>query len=157
LAALAAAHSILTRTKWESMPIQDIAAEAIRSCEVARRRVRVSGPDLRLGSRAAIAVALALHELCTNAMKYGALSAETGQVDLEWRSFAAPPSFEISWRESGGPPVVPPKRRGFGSKLIERVLAQDIDGEATLVFQPTGLVCTIKAPLPADAGSSAPA
>lgn len=150
LAALAGAHSILTATQWESMPLQDVAAEAIRMCGIARRRVRIAGPDLTLAPRPAIAIALALHELCTNALKYGALSNDDGVVDVEWRVESE--TLHIRWSESGGPAVSPPAQRGFGSAMIERLLAQDIEGDVQMAFEPEGLVCTIEAPLAQRAG-----
>ncbi len=151
LAALAGAHSILTATQWESMPLQEIASEAIRMCGIPKRRVRIDGPDLTLAPRPAIATALALHELCTNAMKYGALSNESGKVDLEWRVEGRPPVLHMQWREQGGPPVSPPDQLGFGSTMIERLLAQDIAGDVDMAFEPQGLVCTIEAPLTPEA------
>lgn len=147
LAALAGAHSILTATQWESMPLQEIASEAIRMCGISKKRVRIDGPNLTLAPRPAIATALALHELCTNALKYGALSNEAGAVELEWRVEGAPPVLHMRWRERGGPPVSPPDQLGFGSTMIERLLAQDIEGEVDMAFEPDGLVCTIEAPL----------
>ena len=97
---------------------------------------------------------MALHELYTNAVKYGALSNDTGSVAFEWRKSDGPgPRLTMVWREQGGPPVSPPTRRGFGSRMIERALAQDLKGEVTMEFRREGLVCTIDAPLP---GKSAP-
>lgn len=95
---------------------------------------------------------MALHELCTNAMKYGALSNEAGRVDVEW-SRSAGPRLRLAWRERGGPTVLPPQRRGFGSRLLERSLALDLDGEVQLSFELSGLVCLIDAPLPTDVGT----
>lgn len=154
LAALAAAHSILTRTKWESMPLREIAAEAIRTCGVPSRRIHVEGPDILLGPRGAIAMALALHELCTNAMKYGALSNESGRVELNWRTIEEESAFELRWVEAGGPPVPAPKRRGFGSKLIEQVLANDMGGEVRMAFEPDGLICVVKGASRGGAGAA---
>jgi two-component sensor histidine kinase len=92
---------------------------------------------------------MALHELCTNAIKYGALSAESGRIALEWtRSNGAAPRLRIVWTEKDGPPVSPPKNRGFGSRLVERMLAQDLDGEVVMDFRPEGLFCSIDAPMP---------
>jgi two-component sensor histidine kinase len=97
----------------------------------------------------ALALAMALQELATNAVKYGALSNDEGRVRIRWtmdRS-VAPPRLELRWEESGGPPVIQPEHRGFGSRLIERSLAHDIDGEAQIHFVPTGVVCTIAGPV----------
>ena len=111
------------------------------------RRVLLSGPIIFLPPKEAVSIAMALHELCTNAMKYGALSNESGRIDLKWeRTDGAQPQLQLHWRETGGPPVMPPDRRGFGSMLLERTLAQDLDGEVKMTFAPTGLMCSIGAP-----------
>jgi two-component sensor histidine kinase len=90
---------------------------------------------------------MAVHELCTNAIKYGALSAETGHVDIDWS--AANERFYWQWCERGGPPVATPDRTGFGSRMIERALALQLSGKVTIDYRPSGLVCTIDAPLAA--------
>ena len=89
------------------------------------------------------------HELATNAVKYGALSNETGEVHLSWLvdHTQKPPHLLLRWEEKGGPAVEPPSRKGFGSRLIERSLAQDLDGEARIEYAPTGVTCTVEAPL----------
>jgi two-component sensor histidine kinase len=110
-------------------------------------RVHVGGPDLRLQTRSALALSMALHELATNAVKYGALSNATGTVAIDWRiSQDDPQRFWLRWTETGGPPVEEPHRRGFGSLLIEAGLAQDLGGEVRLYFERSGLICTIDAP-----------
>jgi two-component sensor histidine kinase len=111
-------------------------------------RVAVTGPPILLPPKEAVSIAMALHELSTNAIKYGALSNDVGKVCLEWSKTDGPdPQIQLTWTETGGPPVVTPKGRGFGSFLLERTLAQDLDGEVTLRFDPGGLACTIRAPL----------
>jgi two-component sensor histidine kinase len=97
----------------------------------------------------ALAFAMALHELATNAVKYGALSGAEGQVHIAWSVRRSGPEcrLHLSWTESGGPAVEPPTRRGFGTRLIERSLAQDLDGEAKIQFAPAGVICTVDAPL----------
>jgi two-component sensor histidine kinase len=99
-----------------------------------------------------LALSMALHELVTNAVKYGALSTSTGKVDIAWAVVMgdAGQRLVLRWSEAGGPTVLPPARRGFGSRLIERSLAQDLDGTVGIEFAPTGVVCTVDAPL--DAG-----
>jgi two-component sensor histidine kinase len=89
---------------------------------------------------------MALHELATNAAKYGALSAEQGQVEVSW-SLTDGRTLEIEWLERGGPPVTAPDTRGFGSRLLQRGLAQDLDGRVRLEFEPAGVRCRISAPL----------
>jgi two-component sensor histidine kinase len=100
----------------------------------------------------ALAIAMALQELATNAVKYGALSNERGQVGIRWsvEGDGPVPHLRFRWEESGGPTVQPPSRRGFGSRLIERSLAQDLGGTVALTFAPRGLVCTVDAPIAPD-------
>jgi two-component sensor histidine kinase len=88
-----------------------------------------------------------VHELCTNAIKYGALAAESGHVEVSWSD--ADGRFRWMWRERGGPPVEKPARIGFGSRMIERALALQLSGVATIDYRPTGVVCSIDAPLAA--------
>jgi two-component sensor histidine kinase len=98
-------------------------------------------------SRTALALAMAFQELATNAVKYGSLSNGTGSVKIEWRladSQAGYPRLHVRWEEVGGPAVRPPGRRGFGSRLLERALAHDLDGDVTLEFAATGVVCTLQ-------------
>jgi two-component sensor histidine kinase len=119
---------------------------------------------VRLRPKAVLALSMALHELATNAVKYGALSNATGNVEINWRLLpGAPRRLQLRWAESGGPPVAAPRRRGFGSRLVEEGLAYDLAGKAQLTFAREGLVCTIDAPLdeaeegePADIGARAP-
>jgi two-component sensor histidine kinase len=91
---------------------------------------------------------MALQELATNAVKYGALLNTEGTLDVCWsiNRQVSPPRLHLTWEESGGPPVQAPTRRGFGTRLIERSLAQDLNGDARIRFEPTGVVCTIDAP-----------
>jgi two-component sensor histidine kinase len=116
-------------------------------------RFRVEGPPVRLSPKAALALAMGLHELATNAAKYGALSNHTGQVAVTWTvDGSAPGTLHLEWREGGGPPVQPPSRKGFGSRLIERNLAHDLDGEAKIYYRDGGVVCTLTAPLDPPGG-----
>ncbi|HKN28733.1 MAG TPA: HWE histidine kinase domain-containing protein [Roseiarcus sp.] len=146
LVALALAHNLLTQLNWERVSLEQIARVILKVTEDGSARIRVSGPAVLLPPKEALAITMALHELCTNAMKYGALSNKVGQVDVEWMRSAGP-RLKLAWRESGGPCVSPPRRRGFGSRLLERSLASDLDGEVQLAFEPSGLVCLIDAPL----------
>ena len=97
----------------------------------------------------ALSLAMALQELATNAVKYGALSNAAGQIAITWSvdPSTSPPRLHLRWEESGGPPVPPPTRRGFGSQLIERSLSQDLGGEVRMTFALGGVVCTVDAPL----------
>lgn len=152
LRALAAAHDVLTRENWKGAEVSAIvqAALAAWSDGGADGRVRMQGPRLRLHATAALALALALHELATNASKYGALSNASGTVTVAWQLTAhAPARLRMTWREQDGPPVREPERRGFGSWLIKTGLAQDFGGTVELAFERAGVVCTIEAPLAA--------
>jgi PAS domain S-box-containing protein len=152
LIALSKAHDVLTAENWEGADLHDVvlgAVEPFRS--VAQHRFLVSGPPVRLTPKAALALAMAFHELGTNAAKYGALSEDGGHVDIVWAREAGDSGtlLRLVWRETGGPPVKPPSARGFGSRLIERGLAGELNGEAFIRYAPDGVVCTIVAPLTA--------
>ena len=152
LLALARAHDVLTRESWEGAELKTVVADAIRPLEAAEgqdSRFAVSGPRLRLAPRLALSIAMALHELGTNAVKYGALSRESGRVTITWTVQRRPElCLSLRWSESGGPSVTPPTRRGFGSRLIERSLARELAGKVELLYEPDGVVCTIEAPVP---------
>ena len=149
LLALAAAHDVLTRECWEGADLDDVVAGLLAPHGGREAgRFRVSGPPIRLLPRAALGVAMGLHELATNALKYGALSAKTGHVAIRWKIVPGTAArFRLTWTERGGPPVAPPARRGFGTRLVERSLARDLDGTAEIDFAPEGITCTIDAPL----------
>ena len=153
LLALSAAHDVLTRENWEGAGLREIVAGALRPFEAqGERRITAGGPEVRLGSRAALALAMALHELATNAAKYGALSGDAGEVRLVWQLREAGDDgvqLDLEWRERGGPPVRPPASTGFGSRLLTQGLAADLAGPAQLDFAPEGLVCRITAPIEA--------
>lgn len=146
IAALAAAHNLLTQANWESAPLGQIAREALSVQVAGAGRVSMTGPRIMLPPKEALAIAMALHELFTNAVKYGALSTEGGQVELDWRESAAG-MLTIVWQERGGPTVIPPQHKGFGSMMLEKTLALDLLGAVTMEYRPAGLICTIEAPL----------
>ncbi|PZF78742.1 hypothetical protein DK847_02755 [Aestuariivirga litoralis] len=154
LQALATAHDLLTRSHWESTSLDQLVGDTLRPAGANRARIEVSGPAIRLSPHAALTIALALHELFTNTLKYGALSSEEGKVLLTWRHLDCEGKLRITWREEGGPPVQPPRHRGFGSLLLERTLAKDLDGRVALAFEPAGVVCVIEMPI-ADPGGHA--
>jgi two-component sensor histidine kinase len=120
----------------------------------ARDRVSLRGDEVRLSAKAALALGMAIHELATNAAKYGGLSADDGCVDVEWTVAGGKGHrrLQLTWTERGGPPVRPPERRGFGSRLIERGLTHELGGAANLEFAPTGVRCVINMPLQGAAG-----
>ena len=149
LEALATAHNLLTRENWESADLRDIVAGALHAHRGGDQRFDYKGPALRLEPKTAVTIAMALHELATNALKYGALSVPEGKVTIRWSVEGE--RLRIGWQESGGPSVAAPTRRGFGSRMIERALAGDLRGTASLDFRPAGLVCEIDAPLPEGA------
>jgi PAS domain S-box-containing protein len=148
LIALSRAHDVLTRESWEGANLKQIVRQAIEPYQSrGEDRFHLAGSDLRLPPRLALVVAMALQELVTNAVKYGALSNETGLIEISWRASEDKRMLELDWRESGGPPVVIPTRKGFGTRLIERGLAAELGGEARLEYEPDGVRCRISAPL----------
>jgi two-component sensor histidine kinase/GAF domain-containing protein len=147
LLALSRAHDILTRRTWEGASVGEICGAATEAH--GSDRFDLSGPDLNLAPQTALSLSLALHELATNAAKYGALSVPAGRVAVAWALEGR--RLRLTWRERGGPPVAPPGRKGFGSRLIERGLARELGGEARLTFAPEGVVCEVVAPLAGDA------
>jgi two-component sensor histidine kinase len=151
LLALSKAHDVLTSEQWSGADLREIAAKAAQPFRsgLGEERIRLSGPEVRLPPKTAIAVALALHELATNAVKYGALSTAEGHVEFTWTCAPRDTCRELHmvWREVGGPPVAPPTRTGFGSRLIERGLSADLNGKVELTFPPEGVVCVIDATL----------
>ena len=147
LMALSAAHNLLTEENWVGASLERVVRDSTEHLAGDARRFDVSGEPLRLAPRAALALAMALHELGTNAAKYGALTAESGRVSIAWTLDGE--RLRLEWRESGGPPVEAPARRGFGSRLIERGLQADLGGAAALRFEPEGLRCEIEASLAA--------
>jgi PAS domain S-box-containing protein len=152
LTTLAAAHTLLTAHNWEKAGLVELIESAIVVC-AERTRFTVDGPAIALPPQTAVSMALALHELCTNAIKYGALSVPSGRVTITWRIEAAPDGdrrLRLLWAETGGPPVTMPATRGFGSRLLERGLARELNGVVELDFAPDGLQCRIDAPLPLD-------
>jgi PAS domain S-box-containing protein len=145
LMALARANDLLVAKTWEGAGLREI-AEQVASPHAGAERFTIDGPELHLSPRAATAVALALHELATNAAKYGALSSPDGQVELRW-TIDGKGAFELIWRETGGPPTRPPDRTGFGTRLIQKGLSNELKGVVRMDYQPTGLVCILSAPL----------
>ncbi len=149
LEALAHAHDILFRSNWARANLRTI-IEGILAPYAARgrNRIRAKGPEVSLSAKPALALGLALHELGTNAAKYGALSNDEGYIEIAWTLAPRPqgPEFRLRWRERNGPLVLPPSRKGFGTLLIQRNLAAEFKGEVELEYQPNGVECTIYAP-----------
>lgn len=144
LFALARAHDTLIREEWTSARLRDVVDQALAPHVDQRdQRISMDGPDAMLDPRTALALTMCLHELATNALKYGALSGDSGQVSVTWTIEQR--ILTLRWRESGGPAVTPPRQRGFGSRLIDRVLSADPNGKAELSFDERGVICTVTA------------
>jgi PAS domain S-box-containing protein len=147
--ALATAHDLLTENSWEGALLKDVISRTLApyAAETAgNRRIDIAGPPLRLNPETAVVLNMAFHELVTNAAKYGALSTPGGSVSVVWVVDGAsePARIEIVWREAGGPAVVQPARRGFGTHVLEAGLAHELDGEVAMDFESGGLVCRMR-------------
>ncbi len=147
LAALSRAHDLLTRQSWAGADLRDVAERALAPFKVDATRIRIDGPGVRLSPQRALALSIAIHELATNAAKYGALSNDEGVVRLSWKLEGN--AMLLDWIESGGPPVSPPKRSGFGTRLIERGLSRELGGEARIDYDASGVRAIISAELDA--------
>ena len=145
LAALAAAHDVLTKENWEASSIAQMVSSAVAPHDPGGGRITARGPHVSLEPKTAVALALAVHELATNAVKHGALSTLAGRVDVGWSVDDG--LLRFTWRESGGPRVCPPTARGFGARLLEHGLAEELDGAVRLEFRPEGVVCAVEARL----------
>jgi PAS domain S-box-containing protein len=156
--ALSKAHSLLGRKHWETVSLRDVIDQILQPFGLNDRRVArfsVEGDDLRLQPKAALTLAMLFHELATNAAKHGALSnGAAGKIDITWQAEPTPQGdrMRLRWQEAGGPPVTTPGRKGFGSRLIEGGLAQDLGGEVRLDYEPAGVVCQIIMPVRREVG-----
>src|SRR5690606_16108767 len=147
LAALAHTHSLLAQSRWEGARLADIVdVELAPYRDSDGARVSVRGDDVLLDPKSAQALALVVHELTTNAVKFGALSIPTGRVEVTWSVARSGPEPHLTfeWIERGGPRVEPPDKRGFGSLLIERSLEYELGGEVDLHYRPEGVRCQIE-------------
>ncbi|BAK65779.1 putative response regulator receiver protein [Sphingobium sp. SYK-6] len=149
--ALSKAHSLLSEATWKSASLRDLVQGQLDMGVIAPDRLSAEGPDVQLAPEPALHLAMVIHELATNAVKYGALSTPTGRVDLDWSLAEGKLFFE--WKESGGPPVAPPRRTGFGSALIERSLRSE-GGTAKATYDPAGLRWSLTLPCPMQEGES---
>ncbi|WP_414472896.1 PAS domain S-box protein [Microvirga sp. M2] len=152
LFALARAHDILTRENWDTVSLVDLLRQAIAPYQgrlTGSDPFRLSGADIRLPPQTALSLSMAFHELSTNAVKHGALSKPGGRVEITWteRPSGDRPRLAIRWEERDGPVVSPPLRNGFGTRLLERGLARELNGDVRLCYAPTGVVCSIDFPL----------
>ena len=155
--ALSKTHSLLGAENWERVDIHEVLNQIVRPFENDGRVARLSfaGDEVRLQPKAALTFAMVFHELAINAVTHGAFSNDAaGRIDIEWHVETVPrgEQMHLRWRESGGPPVTPPARKGFGSRLIESGLAQELNGEVSLNYDPTGVVCEIVMPVAQGVG-----
>ena len=156
LFALSRSHDLLTRENWESAGLHDVIEAALEPVGIAngrKERFVINGRNIRFPPNAALALGIAFHELATNAVKYGAFSNDHGCITVDWTvaSSSKGNRLMLHWRERDGPPVTAPRRRGFGSRVLERGLAHELKGSVDLDFRPEGLVCTIDIPAPGGA------
>jgi two-component sensor histidine kinase/integral membrane sensor domain MASE1 len=148
--ALSSAHNVLTAESWEGADLHDVVVAATAPFTTRPESFSIVGPPLRLPPKVALAVSMALHELGTNALKYGSLSLPSGRVDLNWIvSDGGEPWATLTWVESGGPPVLKPARRGFGLRLIESGLTGELGARSDVSFEPLGVRCRLSFPLSA--------
>jgi two-component sensor histidine kinase/PAS domain-containing protein len=148
---LAHAHDLLMGREEATGTIREVVEAALAPHRGSAEQFVIDGPELPLTHRQTLSLALAIHELATNATKYGALSATSGQVSIQWDQQSRGvdgQAFTLRWEEQGGPPVQAPTRSGFGSRLITRVLAADFHGQVTLDFTPAGLICLLASRYP---------
>lgn len=162
LMAIARAYDLLSRGGRKGASLREVIERTLEPYTEngGAGRVSVDGLPVRLVPNTTVTLNLAPHELATNAVKYGALSAQHGHVEVVWTLSRKVkddvPVVEITWRERGGPPVRPPTRRAFGSRLLERALPREFGGEVTLNFAPEGIECFIRLPLTPSPEDSAP-
>jgi two-component sensor histidine kinase len=149
LMTLSQAHDTLTASNWDRAGITGIIKGALEPHRTGDGRFHISGAELDLNPKQALALALAVNELATNAAKYGALSQPSGTIEVSWtcEETGADPRFQFVWRETGGPTVVAPSREGFGARVIKTLLADDFGGKVEISYAPAGLVCTLTAPV----------
>ena len=144
--ALAGAHDVLTASSWHGADIASLVRDQLILGDTNERRLSSSGPSIKFDPQTAVSLSLVLHELGTNASKYGALSAAGGNVDFRWEIAENGTVVKLRWQERGGPKVTEPTRRGFGTFIIEQSL-NSLDGEANIRFEPAGLICDMWLPI----------
>jgi two-component sensor histidine kinase len=143
LQALAGAHNLLTSNNWVETELEEVIQTALLPFGLKMGRVIMRGPKVSVPPKTAVNLTLVVHELATNAVKYGALSNESGNVDISWADGQGFPRT-FTWRENGGPTVAPPTRNGFGTRLIRRGLAAELGAKVHLDFEPDGLQCRLE-------------
>ncbi|HEX5508281.1 MAG TPA: CheR family methyltransferase, partial [Pseudolabrys sp.] len=149
LMALAKTHDILTKSDWETAPLRELLEAELKPYGGSdSSRFTLDGKSVQLSSQMALALGLVFHELATNAIKYGALSVPDGRVEISWQSDDDKHRLLLHWKETGGPPVKTPSRRGMGSRVIESGLMHEFGGRARINFESSGVECSIDMPLP---------
>ena len=145
LNSLAIAHDVLTQTRWIGIGLSELLTAVLAPYRSAdETRVTIDGPAILLPARAVVPLSMVLHELATNAAKYGSLSGRRGRVDIRWQlAGRTDQTVELTWQERGGPEVRRGAPAGFGTRLIDRVVHHDLDGKTEFDFDPSGLRCTI--------------
>jgi len=152
LATLGEAQDLLTQAGWARTQLHDVIERSLQP-HCSKERFAITGPAVELSSKTVLAMALAMHELATNAVKYGALSNDDGRIEIFWEMDET--GFHFRWQEIDGPPVVEPSRSGFGSRMIEKALAGYFQGVTKIIYHPAGVVFTLDAPIEAmTAGTS---
>ena len=157
LFALSRSHDLLTRENWKGAGLLDLLNEAMEPFAVAggrAERIVIAGKNIRVSPKAALALGIAFHELATNAVKYGAFSNDAGSILIDWKIAPTPEGDRLilNWQEKDGPSVTPPSRKGFGSQVIERGLAHELEGTVDLDYRTDGVVCAINVPAPRGSG-----
>jgi PAS domain S-box-containing protein len=148
LLALSRAHDLLTASRWEAAELPALLLAVMAAYrDPAGERLRIAGPPVPLPPRVALTLAIVLHELATNAAKYGALSVPEGSVTVDWQVIGAPERLSLVWRERGGPPAQAPERQGFGTRFIQRALEAELSGLVRFDYGAQGLVCELELPL----------
>jgi PAS domain S-box-containing protein len=146
LMAIAATHNVLTDQNWSAASLRQIVDGSVAPYSTSPSQLTITGQDLQVSPKPAVVMALAFHELAINALKYGALSAPDGHVDIRW-SIDPDDQLLIEWAERGGPAVRPPERRGFGSRIVEMALPNELGGAVAVDYRAEGLRCSIRSPL----------
>ncbi len=148
LAALGVSHDLLIRESWTGAGCRSLIENAILAFQTeGLKQFSITGENIAISSGPAVSLSMVIHELCTNALKYGALSVAEGRVSIVWAVDAEAGRFKLEWRESHGPAVIEPKEKSFGSRFIEQALPGQLQGEARLIFEPSGLVCDVNIPI----------
>jgi two-component sensor histidine kinase len=145
---MATTHDLLSSRRWRGIPLAELVRRELAPYATAENTT-IDGPDVVLSTEAAQTLAMVLHELATNAAKFGAISVKTGQVCVRWgfkRSGHAESSLRIEWKERGGPAVTPPTRSGFGASIVREMIPYELGGTVDYVLGPDGVVCKLEIP-----------